>query len=195
MRSMTRSTREVEIKLAYASASAAREALEQLGATLRSPRAFEDNVVFDGDDGALQRGDCLLRVRTKSGRSTMTLKTPVAGVHRHKVRTEHETSVGDADAAVQILSGLGYRPRWRYQKYRTVYAIGALELCLDETPIGCFLELEGPAEEIDTIAQRLGYGEERYLRCTYRDLCEREAERRGVPPSDLLLEPAAESGA
>jgi adenylate cyclase class 2 len=192
---MERSTREIEIKLPYPSASVAREALDRLGAVRVSPRAFEDNVVFDRDDDALARADCLLRVRTKGGRSTVTLKTPVAGTHRHKVRMEHETSVGDPDAMTSLFAGLGFKPRWRYQKYRTVYAAGGLEISLDETPLGCFVELEGPSEAIDAVARQLGFTEDGYIRCSYRDLQEHEAERRGVPLGDLLLEPARDARA
>lgn len=186
---MRQSTREIEVKLPFASPDEARERLERLGAEPRKPRQFEDNFVLDREDGALKRDDVVLRVRRKGGRSLLTLKTPVGGDHRHKVRNEVETTVGDAAATVELLSQLGFRPSWRYQKYRTVYTLGNLEICLDETPLGCYVELEGPPGEIDRAAAGLGFTPDRYVRLSYGELCERDAERRGVAPGDLLLDP------
>ena len=190
MPAMGRSAQEIEVKLPFASADSARESIEKLGAIESTPRLFEDNVVLDRDDGSLVRGGMVLRVRTKGDRAVLTLKTPVEGEHRHKVRNEYETTVGDAPATLLVLQGLGYTPRWRYQKYRTLYILGDLEVCLDETSIGCFVELEGPPEQIDGVARRMGFTSEQYVRDTYRDLCEADARRRGVPAGDLLLKPA-----
>jgi len=184
---MEGSTTEIEIKLPFDSPSAARERVATLGAKERTPRQFEDNVVFDRDDLALKRAGMVLRLRTKGDRSLLTLKTPVQGEFRHKVRNEDETTVGDAGATAQLLHHLGFTPYWRYQKYRTVYALGDLEICLDETAIGCFVELEGPPEQIDDAAARLGFTPEQYVRETYRTLHERDAQRRGDPIGDLLL--------
>jgi len=63
---------------------------------------------------------------------------------------------------------------------------------LDETPLGCFVELEGPPEEIDSAAQRLGFTPDQYIRESYRELQILDARRRGVPLGDLLMEPEQE---
>jgi adenylate cyclase class 2 len=190
MGSMQRSKQEIEIKLPFDSPSAASEKLSRLGAEKRTPRLFEDNIVFDRDDLSLKRADTVLRLRTKGERHVLTLKTPVEGEHRHRVRNEDETDVTDFEATARLLKRLGFAPRWRYQKYRTVYALDDLSICVDETPLGCFVELEGPPEQIDRVAGDLGFVPEQHMRESYRELHERDAERRGVPPGDLLLEPA-----
>ena len=190
---MQQSTQEVEIKLPFDSPADAIQRLNQLGATARTARLFEDNVVFDRDDLSLKREQMVLRLRRKGDRAVLTLKTPVEGHHRHKVRNEYQTRVEDADATARVLEGLGYTPYWRYQKYRTVYGLGELTICLDETAIGCFVELEGQPELIDDAARRLGFTPQQYLRESYRDLQEQDARRRGVPLGDLLLEPVTDS--
>jgi len=187
MQRMEGSTREVEIKLPFASAEAARERLATLDVQERTPRQFEDNIVLDRDDLALKRGGMVLRLRTKGGRAVLTLKSPVAGEHRHKVRNEDETVVADGDATLRLFQRLGFTPYWRYQKYRTVYELDELVICLDETPLGCFVELEGPPDQIDGTARRLGFAPEQYIRDTYRTLHEREAHLRGEPLGDMLL--------
>ncbi len=145
-------------------------------------------MVYDRDHEPLKPAHKLLRLRRTGGVAVLTYKAPVAGVHRHKVRQEEETRVDDPDALERLFAGLGFYRVYRYQKYRTVYESGALHLCLDETPIGCFLELEGPADEIDRAAVRMGVGEERYVLETYRELHERAARDRGGHAGDLVFD-------
>lgn len=190
MRRMPRASRETEIKLPYPSSNQAFEALDSLGARVVSARSFEDNAVFDWPDGRLESSGRMLRLRTCAGVATLTYKAPVEGVHRHKVRLEHETVLGDAEAARKILEALGFRSVYRYQKFRTVLEIAGLTACVDETPIGCWVELEGDPSAIDAIAARLGFGPDRYVRDTYRDLHERACVAAGLPRLDLVFDVA-----
>lgn len=188
MRPMERSTREVEVKLPFESPAAARKGIERLSARLVRPRHFEDNLVLDREADPLLESGVLLRVRRAGEESILTLKLPVRGVHRHKVREEQETQVADGGALLEILHHLGFRTRYRYQKYRTVFALGELAVCLDETPIGCYVELEGRPEEIDRAAAQLGFEPAQYVCENYRDLHERAVRERRVAPGDMLVE-------
>ena len=187
---MQGSTTEIEVKLPFDSADAARERLQELGGRLRQPREFEDNVVFDRESDPLAPAGLVLRLRRTGDRALLTLKAPSGEDRRYKIREEHETPVGDADATTRVLHRLGFRPVYRYQKYRTVHVLDNLSLCLDETPLGCFVELEGPPGEIDRAAQRMGFTPDQYIRDSYRTLHFRDAQRRGVPPGDLMMEPS-----
>ena len=72
------------------------------------------------------------------------------------------------------------RPCFRYEKFRTTYrlpGIRNLKVEVDETPIGLFLELEGPGREIDRAAARLGFGPAEYITKSYGALF---MEERGV---------------
>jgi len=188
MRQMESSPREVEVKLSFDSASAARRALERVGARPLTEREFEENVLFDRDERPLQPESKLLRLRRVGTRATLTYKAPVPGEFRHKVRREDETRVEDPLATERIFEGLGFTPTYRYQKFRSEFELGALHICLDETPLGCFVELEGPAEEIDRAAERLGFSVDAYVRESYRELHERYAEERGEAPGDLVFQ-------
>lgn len=188
MAEMERARREVEVKLRFDSAAEARRGLESLGARVLHERTFEDNVVYDDEQGRLVRDGKLLRLRRWGAVATLTYKAPVPGEHRHKVREEHETVVERPEAVEHMLAGLGFRRVFRYQKFRTSYGLGELEACLDETPIGCFVELEGPPEAIDRAAERLGLGRERYVLETYRELQEREARERGTEAGDMVFD-------
>ena len=186
---MSDSNREIEIKLRFEDPENALAALQTLGAVESTPRLFEDNTLFDRAHDPLHRARKALRLRRVGERAVVTYKGPVEGDHRHKVRIEHETDVADGDAAERILRALGYEPHWRYQKYRTEFVLEGLHLCLDETPLGCFVELEGPPDEIDRAAERLGFAIEDYVTASYRKLLELEAGRRGRRPWDLVFDP------
>jgi adenylate cyclase class 2 len=188
MRRMGNSTQEIEVKLPFESAAEARSTVERLGATVDVPRTFEDNLVFDHEALGLRAGDKLLRLRLTGDVALLTVKLPVAGEFRHKVREEHETRVEDFEATRRLFQGLGFTTTYRYQKYRTTYRLGGLHICLDETPLGCFVELEGPADEIDRTAESMGYGEDRYISESYGELHRRTAEAQGVPRGDLMFE-------
>jgi adenylate cyclase class 2 len=145
---MAMSRRENEIKLAFPSASAAFCALEQAGAECTHPRSFEDNVLYDRPDRTIERSGQILRLRVYGSSALLTLKgPPMPG--RHKLRPEHEPEVADSAAMRTILETLGYAPVYRYQKYRTVFRLGALTAVVDETPLGAFVELEGEPDDVD----------------------------------------------
>ena len=179
---------EVEVKLRFPSAADARDALQRIGADEVHPRLFEDNVVWDRSENPLAPAGKLLRLRRYGEIATLTFKAPVPGTHRHKVREEHETPVEDFDAMRRILEHLGFKPCYRYQKYRTLLELGKLHICLDETPIGCFVELEGPPEEIDRTAEKMGISVGQYVLQTYRELHVLAARDRGEEPGDLVFD-------
>jgi adenylate cyclase class 2 len=92
---------------------------------------------------------------------------------KHKIRKEIEFELPSAEACAEVLEALGYRPAFRYEKYRTEYtsqSVTSGRAMLDETPVGAFLELEGPPRWIDRMARRLGFREADYITATYAEL-------------------------
>jgi adenylate cyclase class 2 len=185
---VSESNREVEVKLRFDSPKDALAGLLTLGAVESTPRLFEDNTLFDRAHDPLHRSRRALRLRRVGKRAVVTFKGPVEGQHRHKVRIEHETDVTDGDAAERIVLSLGFEPHWRYQKYRTEFTLEQLHICLDETPLGCFVELEGAPNDIDRAATRLGFCVDDYVVTSYRKLLEMEAGRQGRQPWDLVFD-------
>ena len=88
----------------------------------------------------------------------------------HKVRVELETRVSNGEQMDAILRALGFAPTFRYEKYRAEWNDGAGHVVLDETPIGNFGEIEGPARWIDRTAAALGIGKSDYITQTYAEL-------------------------
>ncbi|HXJ04292.1 MAG TPA: class IV adenylate cyclase [Candidatus Acidoferrum sp.] len=180
-------------------------------------RVHEWNVIFDTPEGGLAKHGQLLRIRMetptaklkkgkpKLGRRTvLTFKRPfVAGSgapgnakvnHRHKVREEFEVEVADAGILTSIFEGLGMRGWFRYEKYRTTFHLAesanwakGLLIELDETPLGVFVELEGPAGAIDRAARELGYSRRDYVLKNYLVLYLEECRRQGKEPKDMVF--------
>jgi adenylate cyclase, class 2 len=184
-----------------------------------SGRVHEWNVIFDTPEGGLAKHGQLLRIRietaepkSKKGkaaptkRTVLTFKRPivVGGApsasaqenHRHKVREEIEVEVADAVVLATIFEGLGMRGWFRYEKYRTTFCLPAasswakgLLIELDETPIGTFVELEGPPAAIDRAALELGHSRRDFILKSYLALYVEECRRLGQEPRDMLFAP------
>ena len=185
---MPASGREIEIKLPLPDAAAGRRLLDAAGFRLLQSRVFEANTLFDSPDGRLRAAASLLRLRQAGPRVLLTFKGP-ATFQKHKSREELEIELSDATTAAQILARLGFLPVVRYEKYRTEYAEAGQPglVTLDETPIGDFLELEGPPEWIDRTAARLGFREADYITASYVALHHEFCRARGLPPSDMVF--------
>jgi adenylate cyclase class 2 len=80
-------------------------------------------------------------------------------------------------------------PCWRYEKFRTCFQKPDEpgEIVYDETPVGDYLELEGPSRWIDRTARRLGFGLRDYLTASYRDLFVAHVEGKKNASGDMLF--------
>lgn len=183
--------KETEIKLRVRDRAAARRRLQEQGFRVRQARSFEENTLFDTAAGMLRRQGALLRLRSVHGRHWLTFKGPGVKSPRYKIRPEWETEVADLGVARAILAGLGFRPAFRYEKYRTVLGQGSGrpggEAMLDETPIGDFLELEGSRSWIRGVARALGARPEEFITKTYAALYADWCRRRGRPVSHMVF--------
>jgi adenylate cyclase class 2 len=184
--------REVEIKLRLPDAETGRELLGRAGFSVSTPRFFESNVLYDTAGQDLRGQGKMLRVRQVADVSTLTFKGPDES-DTHKVREEIELIISDGSRFATILGRIGLTPSFRYEKYRTEYSAssGAGHALLDETPIGVFLELEGPAEWIDQTASQLGFQTGDYVLANYGQLFIEAAGEEPGRPAQMVF---AESG-
>ncbi len=183
------SNRETEIKLSLDSTQDGLRRLKRAGFRISKDRVFEANIVFDNAAGTLRTAGTLLRVREVNGSGLLTYKGP-GQPGRHKTREEIETRFEQPAAMMTILDRLGFRPAFRYEKFRAEYTDGAGIATLDETPIGCFLELEGEPKWIDRSAAALGFAESDYITASYLRLYLDDCARRQAVPGDMVF-PAA----
>ena len=202
---------EREIKLKVDDAKALKKALGRMSAKTvgtGGSRVHELNVIFDTPQGGLAKHGQLLRIRKetlqgkqKKGepRIVLTFKKPAVAAEGdgrgHKVREEVETEVKDEGALRKIFEGLGMSGWFSYEKYRTTMKLPGstrwakdLLIELDETPLGMFVELEGPAEAIDRVAAELGYSKKDYIVKSYLAIYLDECRKRGESPRNMVFE-------
>lgn len=180
---------ETEIKLRVRDVATLRARIEELGYRVSAPRILEADQLYDREDQQLRRSDQILRLRTRGDRSTLTYKGP-AQRSPHKSREELELDVSDGATFARILAAIGYKPTFRYEKYRTTFAAEGQPglVTLDETPIGEFLELEGEAGWIDRTADRLGFTSADYVVESYGALYHRYcAENPAAVPGAMVF--------
>jgi adenylate cyclase class 2 len=182
---------EIEVKIRFTQGAAeARALIEQKGYSELEPRTLESDQIFDRGEAELRSADQLLRLRRSGPRATVTYKGP-ATRERHKSREEIEFDVSDSANFELVLARLGYSPRFRYEKYRTKFG-APLEpgiITVDETPIGVFLELEGPAGWIDDAASRLGFEHAQYLTASYAALYREYLRLNNGAPANMTFAP------
>jgi adenylate cyclase, class 2 len=132
-------------------------------------RTHESNTLYDLPGQPLQKRGELLRLR-KYGTSWLLTHKAKGAAGRHKSRIETQTGVEDGGHFEKILQALGYVPSFRYEKFRAEWSDGKGHVVLDETPIGFFGEIEGPARWIDQTARLLGIAREAYITDAYAEL-------------------------
>jgi adenylate cyclase class 2 len=181
---------ETEVKIRLAETASAKRLLKEAKFVVSVPRRFESNVVYDTTDLKLKAAQMLLRLRRVGAESIITWKGPtMAGPH--KSRPELETRIGSPEALDGIFRALGYEPSFRYDKYRTEFTQSHTPVSgvvtLDETPIGNFFELEGPAEWIDQTAALLGFERGAYILASYGRLYLDHCAANGIEPSNMTF--------
>jgi len=160
---------ETELKLRIPAPGPYRSLLEALGFREVHPAQAEVSVLWDRD-GELRATGSALRTRSYAGQSRLTWKGPKVPDPILKIRPEQESGIENPEALDAILRALGYAPVLRMVKDRAVWVRAELEACLDETPFGCYLELEGEPQAIRAAMESLGLAPDRAEPRSYPEL-------------------------
>ena len=165
---------EVKISIKPEDLEPTRVRLGKMGARCVTPRTKEENFLFDFPDSSLRDSGSALRLRSYGGTSLLTYKGPVQNDPRYKIREELQTSIEEPDRMKAILEALGMCIQFQYQKYREIYHLSwkgqDMEVCLDETPVGVFVEIEGDTSGIEELASSLGWSSDAFIRQSYIEL-------------------------
>ena len=181
---------EIEIKFPLKDRQALVRKLDEIGAQRLYAETFEDNIVLDRR-GELRTKGSMLRVRKFGRYALATYKGPVAFDGGVKTREEVQTGVESFELAIQLFDSLGFKPVFRYQKFREVWRIRDVEVVIDRTPIGDYFEIEGALDVIRGVAEELGMNMEHGIRQTYADLYRQHRRTRGDLPEHMVFPPEA----
>jgi adenylate cyclase class 2 len=179
---------EIEIKFALKDRNGLLRRLQEIGAQRLYAETFEDNIVMDRR-GELRTKGALLRVRKFGRYAIATFKGPVAFDGTVKKREEVQTGVESFELAIALFDSLGFKPVFRYQKYREVWRVHDTEVVLDRTPIGDYFEIEGPLDVIRSVAEELGMNPDQGIRQSYADLYRQHRRTRADLPENMVFPP------
>lgn len=158
---------ESELKIPVTDFDVIRASLRDARAVEVQPMARETNLLFDSEDRRLRNAGCLLRLRQHGGRNFLTFKGPASFKGAVKERPEYETIIADLDRMGEILERLGFNVFMRYEKRREEWLLGEVAVVLDRTPMGDFVEIEGPLEQLEGTARVLELDVEDAVRGSY----------------------------
>lgn len=179
---------EIEVKFVLDDLAAMRRRVMAMGAVLKAPRTYENNVTYDTAEGRLRQAGRLLRLR-RDRRNVLTYKEPLPYEDADfKVRQEFEVEVSDFAQAQAIVERLGFAASMRYEKYRETFAYEGAEIVLDELPVGNFMEIEATREQIRSITTALGLDFATRLRGSYGDILEAVCATYDLPLSDMTFD-------
>lgn len=168
---MSENNRELEVKFALSSVEEILPRISSLGAALEQATQFERNIRWDDPRGMLSKTHQVLRLRDNGGTAVLTYKAEKKNDKNLADREEIETIVTNFENTGLILERLGYEIVFIYEKYRSIHRLNDTELFVDHTPIGDYIEIEGPDDEaIRRSAELLGLDWESRISKSYHAL-------------------------
>jgi adenylate cyclase class 2 len=127
-----------------------------------------------------------------------------SGFHLLTRRTREMNTLYDLPGQIlrkrgELLRLRKYGPEWvltnkakgkagRHEKYRAEWSDSKGHVVVDETPIGNFGEIEGPARWIDRTAQLLEIRRGDYITATYADLFLQWKKQAGSPANEMTFQ-------
>jgi adenylate cyclase class 2 len=176
---------ENELKIPVADLAPVRASLGGVHARLISASAREENLLLDTADRELSGRGCVLRLRRYGARRLLTFKGPPSYDGHIKVREEHELEIESLETMLTVFQALGFSGVVRYEKDRETWHCNGVEVVLDHTPMGDFVEVEGPTGLLDSVTRLLGLDPSDAVRGSYMSLWSEYRERhpeRNLPP-------------
>ena len=186
---MNTNNREIEVKFKISSTQDILEKIHALGAVCDQGEQFERNLRWDDADGTLTKTNQVLRLRDNGGVSVLTYKAEKQNDQGIADREEIETVVSDFENTRLIFERLGYQIDFIYEKYRSIYTLNDTQLFVDHTPIGDYIEIEGP--DVDAIrksAELLGLDWDQRISKGYRNLFNHWKTETEYPGRDMIFQ-------
>jgi adenylate cyclase, class 2 len=179
---------EQEVKFYLGNLRAFENRLVSSGGELKQPRILETNLRFDTPDRRLSGSYQTLRLRQDKV-CRLTWKGAGNPAGEVSAREELEIEVSDLNTARAILEGLGFEIMLIYEKYRSAYMLGDVEISLDKMPFGNFCEIEGPdVASIRNIAELLGLEWEKRSTLSYLALFANLKTKLGLNMRDMTFD-------
>lgn len=168
---------EIEVKIRIDNLKEARQKLLDLGCLVERDWYRELNTLYDFADRRLEKTRQALRLRRTGRKAFLTFKGQPFKSRSFKIREEYESEVKNFRHFKKILQKLGLRPVFEYRKKRMLLRKDRVKICLDETEVGNFIELEGKRSDLVRLAARLGYSRKDFIKLDYVQMIKEKRER------------------
>src|SRR3989338_4036360 len=157
---------ESEVKIKIDNLDAIKAKILEIRAEPYKKKVLETDEYFDNKKKLRKSGE-ILRLRNNS---ILTYKGPAQKKQKIKVAEEIEVMVDNGAYTKEIFMKLGYLPTLKKEKYRESYILHLTKICIDETPMGNYLEIEGSKEGVFDVAKRLGFTDKVFITKSYNAL-------------------------
>lgn len=174
---------EIEFKFSVKNFSRVKRILRANKVRLIQKRTLEKNYRFDTPDKTMRRTKSCLRVRVSKNNEFAYKRV----ISRSKTKKEEELQarISDPEMMKTILKELGYEVDWIYEKYREIWRYNDTDVCLDELPMGKYVEIEGKEADIIRVALELGFSPKNAIVRGYSHLFREHLEKTGGEWKDL----------
>lgn len=162
--------KEIEVKLPVKDFKEVKELLKRLKAKKKCRETLEKNILFDHKSLKLKERDWVLRLRQFGKKNILTLKTQSRGRKGFKVREEINLFIEDFEKIKEVFKKIGFFETFYYEKYREEYEFKGLNISLDRTPVGNYVEIEGDYKKIEDFLKKIGAKIEETLSLSYYQL-------------------------
>jgi adenylate cyclase class 2 len=184
---------ETEVKIRISDLKATSKKLLESGCQVTRDFYREWNTLYDYADGRLEKKHQALRLRRAGKKVFLTFKGPPLKSRSFKIRQEYESEIKNLRSFKKIMKELGLRPVFEYRKKRMLLKMGRVKICLDETEVGNFLELEGKRSDIVKLAARLGYCRKDFIKLDYVQMIKEKRQKSYLSSSSRSKLPSSTS--
>ncbi|MBR9677900.1 MAG: class IV adenylate cyclase [Nanoarchaeota archaeon] len=148
--------------------------------------AFQRTIRFDNSELGLEKKGLFLRLRT-GFEDTITMKIKVKNENVFE-REEIELRVNSIEKMREILNKVGLVKEFVMEKYRSLWTLKGVDVCVDELPFGFFVEIEGEEDKIFEVAKLLELDVSKKIITNYWDLFDDYKKRTGRTGTDILFD-------
>ena len=180
----------IEIELKYQITAEKLEELKEqilsLGFTIAFARVYEKNVLYDNPQNLMQISDGRIRLRQTGDKTEFCYKKPIKDDSGIKKEIEHQVNTSSFAITETILKMIEFKPNYAYERFRTKYTNGEVEIVLDEFPFANFVEIEGAEDKILAVGERLGLDFKDNINDSCDNLFASWRKEQGLEPTNMM---------
>lgn len=162
--------KEIEVKVPVKDFKEIKKILKNIKARKKCKETLEKNILFDNKELKIVEKRWVFRLRKFGKKTILTLKTTAKGKKGFKVREEINVNLDDFEKMGKFLKKIGFFEVFYYEKFREDYDFNGLNISLDRTPVGNYVELEGSYEKILDFLNKLDIPLNQTLSLSYLQL-------------------------